>query len=69
MFDGSPLLGVRHMVAPMNKTPSSKKPLSSYCTGVGDVPKLPQDLDGSTKMAPNLHVVLRQLLQSKEVQG
>ena len=69
MFDGSPLLGFRHMVAPINKTTSSKNPLPSNCTGVGDVPKLPRELDASTKMAPNLHVVLREMLQSKEVKG
>ena len=69
MFDGSPLLGFRHMVAPINKTTSSKNPLPSNCTGVGDVPKLPRGLDASTKMAPNLHVVLREMLQSKEVKG
>jgi hypothetical protein len=69
MFDGSPLLGFRHMVAPINKTPSSKKPLSSNCTGVGDVPKLPRDIDAASKVAPNLHIVLRKMLQSKEVQG
>ena len=69
MFDGSPLLGFRHMVAPINKATSSKKPLPSNCTRVGDVPKLPRGLDASTKMAPSLHVVLRQMLQSKEVKG
>ena len=64
-----PFLGFRHMVAPINKTTSSKNPLPSNCTGVGVVPKLPRGLDASTKMAPNLHVVLREMLQSKEVKG
>ena len=69
MFDGSPLLGFRHMVAPINKNASPQIPLSSNCTGVGDVPKLPRDIHAASKMAPNLYVVLRKMLQSKEVQG
>jgi hypothetical protein len=69
MFDGSPLLGFRHMVAPINKNASPKIPLPSNSTGVGDVPKLPRDIYASSKMAPPLHIVLRKMLQSKEVQG
>ena len=69
MFNGVPLLGFRHMVAPINKTEGAKDTLFGDKTLLGDVYKLPRELDATAKMAPNLHVVLRQVLESKEVQG
>ncbi len=53
----------------LNKLQVPKSPCFLIATGLGDVPKLPRDLDASTKMAPHFHLVLRQMLQSKEVQG
>ena len=68
-FDGAPLLGFSHMVAPINKAPSPKVPLPANSPNLGNVPKLPRDFHASTKVAPPLHTVLRQMLQSQEVKG
>ena len=69
MFDGLPLLGFRHMVAPINKAKSSQYPLFFGGSNLGDVHKLSRELNASAKVAPNLPFVLGQILESKEVEG
>ncbi len=45
-----------------------KTPCLVIKTFLRDVNKLQRELDATAKMAPNFYVVLRQVLESKEVQ-
>ena len=63
-----PLLGFNHVVAPIYKTARTPHPLFSGATFQGDVPKLPRDLDVCAKVAPHLSVVLRKILEDKQIQ-
>ncbi len=67
MFNGVPLLCFRHMVASIYKTEGANDTLFGDKTLLRDVYKLPRELDATAKMAPNFHVVLRKLLESKEI--
>jgi hypothetical protein len=67
-FDGHPLLGFSHMVAPINKDESARDPLPENHPLQGYVHQLQGGTNATPQVAPTLHDLLRQILEGKQIQ-
>ena len=67
LFDNSPLLGWKHLVAPTNKNACEAFPNPPDSTTMGVVHKLPGGKNASYKMAPSLCSALRQIMETKQI--
>ena len=68
-FDGRPLLGFSHMVAPINKNEGTRDPLPQNQPLPGDVLKLLGGKNATPSVAPPLPDLLRQILEGKQIQN
>jgi hypothetical protein len=68
-FDGRPLLGFSHMVAPINKNESARDPLPENQPLSGDVLKLLGGKNATPSVAPPLPDLLRQILEGRKIQN
>ena len=69
IFDGSALLGFRHVVAPVNKAEGATHQMSQDSTLQGLIRKLLGPGNAPPQVGPDLHSLLRQILQSRKVQS
>ena len=67
MHDNGTLLGFKRMVAPVSETAREGDPSIFNTPLPRDVQELLGRIDASSKMAPNLHMVIRKVLQAKQV--
>jgi len=68
VYDHSALLGFKCMVAPTNQTASEGHPQFHNTPIPRDVQELLGRVNATSKVAPDLHMVIREGLQSKQVQ-
>ena len=68
-FDGSPLLGFCHMVAPINKVEGTKGALSQGEPLPGDVHQLLGGENAPPSVAPALPDLLRQILEGRQIKA
>ena len=66
---GVSLLGFCHMVAPVNKVARPEKSGSVGSTVLGHVPELQGGAAAPPQVAPDLHVVLRRLLEEQNIKS
>ena len=67
-FNGAPLLGFSHMVAPINKNESATHSLFQNNAFQGHVHQLLGGGNATPKVAPPLHSLLRECLERKQIQ-
>ena len=68
-FDGSPLLGFCHMVAPINKNEGPRDSLPEDHPLFGYVHQLSGGVDATPQVGPVLHDLLRKILEGKQIQN
>jgi hypothetical protein len=68
-FDGRPLLGFSHMVAPINKVESTGDPLPKDKPLPGDVYELLGGKNATPSVAPSLPDLLRKILEGRKIQN
>ncbi len=67
MSHDNPLLGFKRMVAPTAQTAKEGHPSIPHTPLSGDVQKLLGSIHATSKVAPDLHNIIREGLQAKQV--
>ena len=64
---GGPILGFNFVVAPINKVAYTRDALLQGGTVLGNVSGFPREIHAEAEMAPDLHIVIRKILEEQKV--